>query len=93
MTHMCQHILIVVQIVDKSLTASQRYTKSDWSEKEFRQRNEKKVELISTFFSREIFLAKSYKKVTAHACDVFRSNFFAFRSVFSHWRLALTHKK
>ena len=72
-------------------TASQGYTNSDWSEKEFRQRNEKKVELNNlNFFSREIFLAKSYQKVTAHVCDVFRSNFSAFRPVFSHWRLALS---
>ena len=49
---------------------------SDWSEKEFRKRNEKKVELELTFFAGKFFRSDSQRNVTAHACDVFRSNFF-----------------
>ena len=53
----------------------------DWSAREFRKRNEKKVELESTVFAEKCFRFNSQRNVTAHACDEFNSNFSHFMDV------------
>ena len=61
------------------MAACQADVDPDWSVREFHKRNKKNVELGSTLFADKLFRSNSKQNVIAHACDVFRLNFFAFR--------------